>query len=66
MLALKDQCVQPATKTPYVKMALGGKENSVEGLAVSIDSSSIPAAYLYCTVNLIFLGRDHTCVRRGI
>ncbi|KUI71969.1 putative protein Pop3 [Cytospora mali] len=32
MLALKDNCIHPESKKPYVKMAVGGKENSPEGL----------------------------------
>jgi hypothetical protein len=35
MLELKDQCLHPSTKTPYIKMAVGGKQNSPEGLTVS-------------------------------
>jgi hypothetical protein len=38
MLALKDKCLHPTTNTPYVKMAMGGKENSPEGIAVSFNS----------------------------
>lgn len=30
MLALKDKCVHPETKKPYIKTAMGGKENSPE------------------------------------
>ncbi|RDW60260.1 hypothetical protein BP5796_11866 [Coleophoma crateriformis] len=36
MLALKDKCLHPTTNTPYVKMAMGGKENSPEGIAGGI------------------------------
>ncbi|PBP17627.1 hypothetical protein BUE80_DR011591 [Diplocarpon rosae] len=32
MLALKDKCVHPITKTPYVRMGMGGRQNSPEGL----------------------------------
>lgn len=39
MLALKDKCLHPTTNTPYLKMAVGGKENSPEGIAVSFCSS---------------------------
>ena len=38
MLALKDKCLHPTTSTPYVKMAIGGTENSPEGIAVSFNS----------------------------
>lgn len=31
MLALKDNCVHPETKKPYVKTGKGGKDNSPEG-----------------------------------
>ncbi|KAH7317313.1 stress responsive A/B barrel domain-containing protein [Rhexocercosporidium sp. MPI-PUGE-AT-0058] len=36
MLALKDKCVHPTTNTPYVKMAIGGKDNSPEGIGGGI------------------------------
>ncbi|KUJ15011.1 uncharacterized protein LY89DRAFT_686591 [Mollisia scopiformis] len=32
MLALKQKCLHPTTKKPYVKMGMGGKQNSPEGL----------------------------------
>lgn len=35
MLALKDSCVHPETKKPYVKSGIGGKDNSPEGYQVS-------------------------------
>ncbi|KAF3763117.1 stress responsive A/B barrel domain protein [Cryphonectria parasitica EP155] len=31
MLALKDNCVHPQSKKPYVKMGMGGRDNSTEG-----------------------------------
>lgn len=34
MLALKDKCMHPETKKPYIKTAMGGKENSPENLSV--------------------------------
>ncbi|KAI6717245.1 stress responsive A/B barrel domain protein [Diplocarpon mali] len=34
MLALKDNCVHPRTRKPYVRMGAGGKQNSPEGLTV--------------------------------
>jgi hypothetical protein len=34
MLALKDNCVHPETKQPYVKTGRGGKDNSPEGRQV--------------------------------
>lgn len=34
MLALKDLCLHPTTNMPYVKMAMGGKDNSPEDLSV--------------------------------
>ncbi len=43
MLALKDKCLHPTTNTPYVKMAMGGKENSPEGIAVSFKQFFPPA-----------------------
>lgn len=43
MLALKDNCVHPQTKKPYLKMAMGGMDNSPEGKQVSyLDHPSIP------------------------
>ncbi|PVH89670.1 stress responsive A/B barrel domain-containing protein [Cadophora sp. DSE1049] len=41
MLALKDNCLHPTTNTPYVKMAIGGKENSPEGIAGGITHAFI-------------------------
>jgi hypothetical protein len=41
MLELKDQCLHPTTKMPYIKLAVGGKQSSPEGLTVSITSSFI-------------------------
>lgn len=35
MLALKDNCIHPETKQPYVKTGKGGKDNSPEGKQVS-------------------------------
>ena len=35
MLELKDQCLHPTSKTPYVKSGIGGKQNSPEGKTVS-------------------------------
>ncbi|KAI1330473.1 stress responsive A/B barrel domain-containing protein [Xylariaceae sp. FL0255] len=32
MLSLKDSCVRPVTKIPYIKSFTGGKDNSPEGL----------------------------------
>jgi hypothetical protein len=34
MLALKDQCLHPTSKTPYVKSGIGGKQSSPEGKTV--------------------------------
>lgn len=31
MLALKDNCIHPESKKPYIKMGMGGKDNSPEG-----------------------------------
>ena len=47
MLALKDKCVHPTTKKPYVKSHGGGKNNSPEGMAV---------------VNIIMLGVIVICM----
>ncbi|KAL9102190.1 MAG: hypothetical protein Q9163_002638 [Psora crenata] len=32
MLALKDECMHPATDKPYIKTSVGGKDNSTEGI----------------------------------
>jgi len=40
MLALKDKCVHPTSGQPYVKSAVGGMDNSPEGLQVRFLSSS--------------------------
>lgn len=34
MLALKDNCIHPETKQPYIKTGQGGKDNSPEGKQV--------------------------------
>ncbi|KAK3937142.1 stress responsive A/B barrel domain protein [Diplogelasinospora grovesii] len=36
MLALKDNCLHPQTNKPYVKMAMGGIDNSPEGMQEGI------------------------------
>ncbi|KAF2454707.1 stress responsive A/B barrel domain-containing protein [Lineolata rhizophorae] len=32
MLALRDTCVHPTSKQPYIKTAMGGRDNSPEGM----------------------------------
>ncbi|ODH50874.1 hypothetical protein GX48_03016 [Paracoccidioides brasiliensis] len=32
MLALKDKCIHPTRRQPYIKAAKGGRDNSTEGL----------------------------------
>ncbi|TID24158.1 stress responsive A/B barrel domain protein [Venturia nashicola] len=32
MLGLAQACVHPDTKAPYIKMSVGGKNNSIEGM----------------------------------
>lgn len=32
LLALKQDCIHPTTRQPYIKSAVGGRENSPEGL----------------------------------
>ena len=39
MLALKDNCIHPTSKKPYIKSASGGTDNSPEGLQVCSDFS---------------------------
>jgi hypothetical protein len=41
MLALKDKCLHPTSKTPYVKSGIGGKQNSPEGKTVSFPILSL-------------------------
>lgn len=36
MLALKDNCIHPETKKPYIKTGQGGKDNSPEGKQVGL------------------------------
>jgi len=31
MLALKDVCIHPTTKKPYIQSSIGGRDNSPEG-----------------------------------
>jgi hypothetical protein len=38
MLALKDSCFHPTSQQPYIKSASGGKDNSPEGIQVSVTS----------------------------
>jgi len=35
MLALKDKCLHPETKKPYIKSSVGGVDKSIEGMQVS-------------------------------
>jgi hypothetical protein len=35
MVALKDDCVSPTSKSAYIQSITGGKDNSKEGLQVS-------------------------------
>ncbi|KAL2215387.1 stress responsive A/B barrel domain protein [Thermoascus aurantiacus ATCC 26904] len=35
-LSLKDQCVHPETKKPYLRSVVGGRDNSPEGLSNGI------------------------------
>ncbi|KAK7057508.1 stress responsive A/B barrel domain-containing protein [Favolaschia claudopus] len=37
LLALKDSCVHPESKKPYIKSVTGGKDNSPEGLQKGIE-----------------------------
>jgi hypothetical protein len=39
MLALKTNCIHPETKKPYIKSAIGGKDNSTEGIQVGSPSA---------------------------
>ena len=34
MLSLKEQCLHPETKQPYLKSVVGGRDNSPEGMQV--------------------------------
>ncbi len=59
MLALKDECLHPTTNKPYVKMAMGGKQNSPEGLTVSINLRANLLTYnLSREVSLTSLSRN--------
>jgi hypothetical protein len=35
MIKLKETCLHPVTKSPYITSVAGGKDNSVQGLSVS-------------------------------
>lgn len=35
MLSLKDSCLHPTSKKPYIKSSIGGEDNSPEGIQVS-------------------------------
>jgi hypothetical protein len=70
MLALKDKCLHPTTNAPYVKMAMGGKENSPEGIAVSFNLPALPLfpstpiSHSFYQIGLVVLipeGRHHPC-----
>ncbi|KAJ8084906.1 hypothetical protein PM082_003683 [Marasmius tenuissimus] len=41
MLGLKDKCIHPKTKKPYIKSATGGIDNSTEGLQGGVTHVSI-------------------------
>ena len=47
MLELKDKCLHPETNKPYLKMGIGGINNSPEGIGVCRSASSMS----YCTGN---------------
>lgn len=36
MLALKDACIHPTTKKPYIQTSVGGRDNSPEGHQVVV------------------------------
>lgn len=36
MLGLAQDCIHPDTKAPYIKMSVGGKNNSIEGMEVCL------------------------------
>jgi hypothetical protein len=44
MLALKATCLHPLANKPYVKMAMGGIDNSPEGKQVSLRFAFKPRA----------------------
>lgn len=35
-MSLKDKCIHPTSQKPYIKSAVGGRNDSPEGLAVSV------------------------------
>lgn len=41
MLALKDDCIHPTSKKPYIKSASGGTDNSSEGIQNGITHAFI-------------------------
>ena len=36
MLALKERCLHPETGKPYILESSGGKDNSIEGMQVTL------------------------------
>ncbi|POR32642.1 Uncharacterized protein TPAR_07156 [Tolypocladium paradoxum] len=41
LLGLKDACLHPSTASPYIKSAVGGRDNSIEGLQVRARSAPV-------------------------
>lgn len=44
MMALRTACVNPSSLQPYIKSLTGGKDNSPEGLQVSLQNTDVRAA----------------------
>lgn len=44
MMALRTACVNPSSLQPYIKSLTGGKDNSPEGLQVSLQTTDVRAA----------------------
>lgn len=45
MLELKDKCVHPETSKPYLKMGMGGINNSPEGIGVCFTYLDLETAF---------------------
>ena len=53
LLALADNCIHPTTKKPYMKLSVGGRDNSPEGRQVV----AYPLSY-FPKIILIVDGRE--------
>lgn len=66
MLALKENCIHPTSKRPYILDSSGGRDNSPEGHQVvpapSLTSTMLDSI-LICLLILSSPGREHSHTR---